>query len=203
MASQSSSSGWLGHSPCEPKFSAVLTRPMPKELLPEAVDRDAGGERIAGSTIHCARPSRLIGAPLGSGGRTRGQAGVTLSPCLSYCAAHQHEGIARFGISCHHHHASGCRLSKCVCALPARLQRARQASTDCQLACVGAEIGARSFFCPGVALIARSADGARESRSARPRRRRPGADVRSSRRARPEARPSWCCAERAIWKSES
>ncbi len=29
-ASQSSSSGWLGGSPCEPKSSAVLTMPVPK-----------------------------------------------------------------------------------------------------------------------------------------------------------------------------
>ena len=29
-ASQSSSSGWLGHSPCEPKSFSTLERPVPK-----------------------------------------------------------------------------------------------------------------------------------------------------------------------------
>ena len=32
VASQSSSSGWLGKSPCRPKFSLVLTMPVPKSI---------------------------------------------------------------------------------------------------------------------------------------------------------------------------
>ena len=45
-ASQSSSSGWLGGSPCAPKSSAVLTMPGAEELEPEAVDRHAGRQRV-------------------------------------------------------------------------------------------------------------------------------------------------------------
>ena len=39
--------------------------------LPEAVHGDAREQRIFGVTSHFARPSRLFGAPAGSGGRTR------------------------------------------------------------------------------------------------------------------------------------
>ena len=54
MASQSSSSGWLGHSPCAPKSSTVLTRPVPKNICQErltatrAVSGCAGVDQPAG-----------------------------------------------------------------------------------------------------------------------------------------------------------
>ena len=47
-ASQSSSSGCDGGSPWTPKSSCVLTRPVPKYDLPEAVHRDPRGQRVGG-----------------------------------------------------------------------------------------------------------------------------------------------------------
>ena len=45
-ASQSSSSGCVGHSPCEPRSSSDLRESGAEELPPQAVDEDARGQRI-------------------------------------------------------------------------------------------------------------------------------------------------------------
>ena len=84
-ASQSSSSGWLGGSPCEPKSSAVLTMPGAEDLEPEPVDRHPGRQRVVRARpASWASPSRLTGAPGGSGGRNAGVARPTLSRRWSY-----------------------------------------------------------------------------------------------------------------------
>ena len=70
-ASQSSSSGWLGGSPCEPKSSAVLTSPVPKTWSQNRLTATRAVKGWFGATSHCARPSRLSGAP----GRRRRQEG--------------------------------------------------------------------------------------------------------------------------------
>ena len=43
-----------------------------EEHFPESVHGDARGERVSRIVIHLARPSRLAGAPSGSGGRAAG-----------------------------------------------------------------------------------------------------------------------------------
>ena len=63
----------------EPKSPAVLHQARAEDLLPEAIDRDAGRQRILGSTSHCARPSRLRGRSPAMGGSTAGTPGVTSS----------------------------------------------------------------------------------------------------------------------------
>ena len=50
--------------------------------------------------IHFARPSRLAGASLGSGGRNAGTAAVTLSPCWSYWPRARMKVSRGFSISC-------------------------------------------------------------------------------------------------------
>ena len=47
-ASQSSNSGCEGGNPWRPKSLVVATMPRPKMSLPDAIDHDAGGERMVG-----------------------------------------------------------------------------------------------------------------------------------------------------------
>src|SRR3989442_6586234 len=83
-ASQSSNSGCDGNSPCEPKSSDVRTNPVPKYICQYrlTMTRDVSG--CEGCVNHRARPSRLRGAPSGSGGKTDGTLAATFSPGLSY-----------------------------------------------------------------------------------------------------------------------
>ena len=69
QASQSSSSGCAGRSPCEPRSSSVLDEPVAEELLPEAVHEDAGGQRIVAAR-------RANGPGRAASGRVRWTAGV-------------------------------------------------------------------------------------------------------------------------------
>ena len=72
VASQSSSSGLLGCSPCDPKSSEVLTMPVPKYSCQKWFTATRAVSGLLGSTIHFARPSRFIGAPGAMGGRKAG-----------------------------------------------------------------------------------------------------------------------------------
>ena len=68
-ASQSSSSGCVGRSPWMPKSSAVFTSAGAENLLPQAVDRHARGQRIrSASTSHCASPAGCAADDCGIGG---------------------------------------------------------------------------------------------------------------------------------------
>src|SRR5204862_4842403 len=78
-ASQSSSSGCDGGSPCEPKSSAVFTRPVPKISCQKRFTVTRAVSGFEGSTSHRARPSRLRGRETAIGGSTDGAAGVTSS----------------------------------------------------------------------------------------------------------------------------
>src|SRR5215471_21788787 len=84
VASQSSSSGWLGGSPCEPKSSAVLTIPVPKYCCQYWFTATRAGSGLDGSRIHFANPKRFGGMSRDIGGRKDGTPEVTLSPLLSY-----------------------------------------------------------------------------------------------------------------------
>src|SRR5437762_3502360 len=68
-ASQSSSSGWLGSSPCEPKSSTVLTSPEPKYICQKRLTDTRAVKGFEGSTSHRAKPSRSLFTPSGRGGR--------------------------------------------------------------------------------------------------------------------------------------
>ena len=59
QASQSSSAGLSGGSPCAPKSSSTFESPIPKIELPQPVDEHAGGQRIFGETIQFARSRRV------------------------------------------------------------------------------------------------------------------------------------------------
>ena len=78
-ASQSSSSGWLGGSPCEPKSSAVLTMPVPKTWSQNRLTATRAVSGWFGAVSQRASPSRFSGAPGGSGGKNAGVARPTLS----------------------------------------------------------------------------------------------------------------------------
>ncbi len=84
VASQSSSSGCDGHSPCEPKSSTVFTSPVPKYICQNRFTVTRAVSGFDGSTSQRANPSRLFGAPAGSGGSTAGTPGDTFSPGWSY-----------------------------------------------------------------------------------------------------------------------
>ena len=45
-ASQSSNSGWVGHSPCEPRSSRLARQALAEERLPQPVHEHARGERV-------------------------------------------------------------------------------------------------------------------------------------------------------------
>ena len=87
-ASQSSSSGWLGGSPCVPKSPLVFTSPMPKNCCQRRFDRDAGRQRVLRRDEPVAPDRAASGAAPASaslsGGSTAGTPGVTFSPGLSY-----------------------------------------------------------------------------------------------------------------------
>src|SRR4051812_25184597 len=68
VASQSSSSGWLGPPPCEPKPSAVSPTPAPKCSCQARLTATRAVSGLAGSTSQRANPRRLFGTPFGSGG---------------------------------------------------------------------------------------------------------------------------------------
>ena len=65
-ASQSSSSGWVGHSPCEPRSSSVRDEPLAEGELPQPVHEDARGQRVVARRSASARGR--AGSP---GGRRR------------------------------------------------------------------------------------------------------------------------------------
>ncbi len=45
-ASQSTSSGWVGHSPCEPRSCSVRREPLAERELPQPVHEDASGQGV-------------------------------------------------------------------------------------------------------------------------------------------------------------
>ena len=55
-----------------------------EEVLPHAIDLHAGGEGLLGRDQPRASPSRLVGLPLGSGGRKLGVENETFSAGLRY-----------------------------------------------------------------------------------------------------------------------
>ena len=83
-ASQSSSSGLLGHSACEPKFSEVFTRPIPKKRSQARLTQTRAVRGCWPLTSQRAKPRRLLGSPAGIGGRARKSARSTFGPILSY-----------------------------------------------------------------------------------------------------------------------
>ena len=85
-ASQFSSSGWLGHSPCEPKSFTVFTRPVPNIIAQKRFTATRAVSGCCGEASHCARSRRvrrLVEVVAGLG-RNAGNAASTLSPFLSY-----------------------------------------------------------------------------------------------------------------------
>ena len=71
-ASQSSSSGCDGGSPCDPKSSAVFTMPVPNTCCQNRFTVTRAIRGLEGSTIHSAKPSRLRGKDCDIGGKTAG-----------------------------------------------------------------------------------------------------------------------------------
>ena len=83
-ASQSSSSGWLGHSACEPKFSEVFTKPVPKKFSQARLTQTRAVKGCWPFTSQRAKPRRLLGSPAGRGGSAAGSFRSTFAPGLSY-----------------------------------------------------------------------------------------------------------------------
>ena len=105
VASQSSSSGWLGNSPCVPKSSAVRTSPTPKTDCHKRFTVTRAGSGLAGSTNQRASPSRLRGRSGDRGGNVAGVPAVTSAAGLLY-APRTRMYVAR---GCRHllHHQRG------------------------------------------------------------------------------------------------
>ena len=84
VASQSSSSGWLGNSARTPKSSDVCTMPVPKNFSQRRLTATRAVSGLVGLAIQSARPSRLLGTPGGSAPNAVGMCAVTTSPGWSY-----------------------------------------------------------------------------------------------------------------------
>src|SRR5439155_10808175 len=83
LASQSSSSGWLGRSPWTPKSSVVFTSPVPKNVCQKRFTVARAVSGLSGETIQFATARRFRGASFGSGGRLAGTPGSTFVSGLS------------------------------------------------------------------------------------------------------------------------
>ena len=103
VASQSSSSGWLGYSPCSPKFSDVLTRPVPKYLCQKRFHRHAGGERVVGLDEPAGEPQTIVRRIVRHRGQHRRHAGIHPLARHVVGAANQPERVAP-GFHLLHHH---------------------------------------------------------------------------------------------------
>ena len=79
-ASQSSSLGWLGGSPCVPKSSLVSTRPMPKTCSQKRFTSTRAVSGLFVSTSQRAKASRFVPLFGGKGFSTAGTPGDTRSP---------------------------------------------------------------------------------------------------------------------------
>ena len=83
-ASQSSSSGWVGLSPCVPKSSEVRTRPRPKNSCHMRLTATRAVSGLLRETIQRARPSRTRFA--GRGRQRAERAGLHLVAALAEVA---------------------------------------------------------------------------------------------------------------------
>ena len=99
VASQSSSSGWLGGSPWAPKSSTVFTSPVPKSICQSRLTATRAVSGLAGSTSQRARPSRSAFASRGHGADQRRDAGLDPGPGLVVLAADQDVRRRGAGIS--------------------------------------------------------------------------------------------------------
>ena len=87
-----------------PKFSAVLTRPVPKWCCQIRLTATRAVSGFSGEASHRARPSRLRAAPAGNGGRHEGTPGSTflLVSGMSYrprLSTNVSRGLARSSIT--------------------------------------------------------------------------------------------------------
>ncbi len=83
-ANQSSSSGCMGHSAWEPKFSEVFTIPNPNKRSQVRLTHTRAVKGCSPETSQRANPRRLTGSPSGKGGKTAGRARPTFSVGWSY-----------------------------------------------------------------------------------------------------------------------
>ena len=72
QASQSSSSGWVGQAPCEPKSSSVVTSPWPKTSFQSRLTITRATSGLSRAASHRARSRRVSRRSLT---RERGQKG--------------------------------------------------------------------------------------------------------------------------------
>ena len=84
QASQSSSSGCVGQTPCEPKSSRVATSPCPKASFQSRFTNTRATSGFSGDVSQRARSSRVARRSLTpSAGREAGTSGVTTGPVSS------------------------------------------------------------------------------------------------------------------------
>ncbi len=84
VASQSSSSGWLGGSPWAPKSSTVFTSPVPKSICQSRLTATRAVSGLAGSTSQRASASRSAFAACGRRRDRARDAGIDTGPGWSY-----------------------------------------------------------------------------------------------------------------------
>ena len=125
VASQSSSSGWLGISPCVPKSSAVRTSPTPNIDCHRRLTVTRAVSGLAGSTNQRASPSRLRGRPGDKRGNVAGVAAVTSAPGLLY-APRMRMYVAPRLRHLLHHDCGGNLLARFVDLFADRLDEVRQ-----------------------------------------------------------------------------
>ena len=108
-ASQSSNSWLTGDFPVDAEILGGLHQPGAEDLLPEAVHRHAGGERMLGPQQPLGE-TEAVPRQLGRHGRKeRGRRRLDFFPPLVVIAAEEHVGLGRLGALLHHvgHGAAG------------------------------------------------------------------------------------------------
>ena len=110
-ASRATRDGWAAR-PAMPKSSAVLTRPVPKNICQKRLTITRPVSGCSGSTSQRARPSRLGGASFGK--RRQARRHARPSPSRRACRTGpriEHEGVARLRHLLHDHRRRDLRFS--------------------------------------------------------------------------------------------
>ena len=189
-ASQSSSSGWLGGSPCAPKSSTRLHQPGAEEHLPVAVHRHPRRQRIGRSDQPASQPQPVGTALSVPGADERRHARRDLAPGWSYWPRSS-TWVARGNGHLLHHHRRRDLLENACQLVSLRRASSRPAAPDRSRG-LGRESSWRIFRAwPGVRALAGSPGSRRSSRCGQDRDRlRTSAPSRSHRSSMRAVKPA-------------
>src|SRR5262249_17179490 len=113
VASQSSSSGCDGGSPCMPNSSLVSTMPVPKSSSHSRFTATRAVNGWSGLTSHFANVRRFMGSPAGGWGKTAGKPGGHFVALVQVIAADVDVRLARLALAKDRHSGGNCFYFAC------------------------------------------------------------------------------------------